>query len=105
MPLHRYKPDERPQDKSSGGLSAYVEAEKLMQIAFVLPMSVLICWGAGLWADHLFKQKWIMIAGIVFGCISGLTYTVRMAMDAEKKDRPGTAVRKGTGKDKPEIPS
>ena len=80
-------------------LAAYIETEKLLEIAFVLPAAVAIGWVFGAWADHLFHQSWIMIAGVIFGSVSGLTFMIRMAMDAERKSRPGIAPQNGTGKE------
>ena len=85
MPFHRPIPESEARAKSSSGLKAYVEAEKLMQLAFVLPGAVLVGWLAGAWADKHFQQHWIMIAGIIFGCVSGLYYVIRFAMDAERR--------------------
>ncbi len=80
-----------------------------MQIAFVLPSAVLIGWLGGALADHLLHQKWIVIAGVIFGCISGLVYVVRMAVAAEKSSaqrrrRTGTA-RTGREREAPDSES
>lgn len=74
-----------------------VEAEKLIQIAFVLPTALVICWGLGWWLAHITHQKWIEIAGIVFGCITGLVYVIQMAISVEKKTAMGDSTR-DTGK-------
>jgi uncharacterized membrane protein YfcA len=105
MPFHRAIPESKPPSKGSGGLSAYVEAEKLVQIAFVLPVAVLIGWVAGWWLGQRLHQSWIEIAGGVFGCVAGLTYMIRMALDAEKKSRPGKAAQNGTEKGSSDDPS
>jgi len=86
MPYHRPIPDRK--DKESGtasGLRMFAEAENLMQIAFVMPSSVFIGWLLGAWADSKLHQGWMMIAGILLGCASGLVYVIRMAFAAEKK--------------------
>jgi F0F1-type ATP synthase assembly protein I len=98
MPFHRAIPEQKPPAKASGGFSAYVEAEKLVQIAFILPSAVVIGWVMGWWADNHFHQSWVEIAGAVFGCVAGLTYMIRTALDAEKKSRPGNTPQNGTGK-------
>jgi uncharacterized membrane protein YfcA len=98
MPFHRAIPESKPPAKGTGGLGAYVEAEKLMQIAFVLPAAVLIGWVAGWWLGNLLHQKWIEIAGVVFGCISGLVYVIQIAVAAEKKTSMGDDPQNGTGK-------
>jgi len=88
MPFNRPIPESKEPAKASGGLRAYVEAEKLFQIAFVLPSAVVIGWAVGWLADQHLHQSWIEIAGAVFGCVSGMTYMIRMAVDAERKSRP-----------------
>jgi F0F1-type ATP synthase assembly protein I len=70
--------------KTPGALQSLVQAEKLLQVAFVLPSATVIGWLAGAWADQHWHQSWLAIAGIIFGAISGLVYVVRMAADAEK---------------------
>jgi hypothetical protein len=88
VPFNNPIPQSTPKSKASSGLFALVEAEKLMQIALLVPSSVGICWLIGAGLDSWLHQKWIAIAGIVFGGISGLVYVVRMALAAEKSSRP-----------------
>ena len=70
MPYNRPIPDSKPDPKQGGkdaGLfSAWIQAEKLMQIALVLPCAAFIGWLIGAWLDHRLHQSWIAIAGIVF---------------------------------------
>ncbi len=105
MPFHRPIPESKPPEKDSGAFRSYVDAEKLIQIAFVLPATVFIGWVLGWWADSHLHQSWIEIAGAVFGCISGLTYMIRTALDAEKKSRPGNKPQNGTEKGNTDDPS
>ncbi len=87
-----------------------------MQVAFVLPTALVICWILGWWLAGLTHQKWLEIAGIVFGCIVGLVYVIQMAVAVEKKTREsgdgsdsqgwrraslGDAARNETGKERP----
>jgi len=72
-------------------MKAYVQAEKLTQIAFVLPASMVMCWGAGWWLDRHFHQSWMTIAGVIFGCIAGMVSVVRIALDAEKGTPPDSS--------------
>jgi hypothetical protein len=97
VPFNNPIPQSTPKSKASSGLFALVEAEKLMQIALLIPSSVGICWLIGAGLDSWLHQKWIAIAGIVFGGISGLTYVVRMALAAEKSSRPKSNDNGGTG--------
>lgn len=56
-----------------------------MQVAFVLPTALVICWFLGWWLAEHTHQKWLEIAGIIFGCIVGLVYVIQMAIAVEKK--------------------
>jgi F0F1-type ATP synthase assembly protein I len=74
-------PENDPQRKrDSGGLATLVQAEKLMQIAILLPSAAFIGWLLGAWLDKKLHQEWIGIAGIVFGGVSGLVYVIRLVM-------------------------
>jgi ATP synthase protein I len=83
--------DTREGRKPPSGLSLYVQAEKMLQIAFVLPCALVIGWVLGAWADHLLHQSWMTIAGVILGCVSGLVFVVRMALAAEKSAKPDGA--------------
>ncbi len=74
--------------KQPSGLSLYVQAEKMLQIAFVLPCALVIGWLLGAWADRWLHQSWITIAGVILGCVSGLVFVIRMAFSAEKDAAP-----------------
>ena len=80
MAFNRPIPDPAPQRKSSSGLDTLVQAERLMQIAILLPSAAFIGWLLGAWADRTLHQGWLGIAGIVFGGISGLIYVIRLVM-------------------------
>jgi len=93
MPFNRPIPDSKPQSKSAGGIQTLVQAEKMMQIAILLPSAAFIGWLAGAWLDSKLHQSWIGLAGIVFGGISGLVYVVRLVMatgDGTAKSADGT---------------
>jgi hypothetical protein len=86
MPFNRPIPNAKrpkPLSKLSSGIDIVVEAEKMMQIALLLPSAAFIGWLAGAWADRHFHQSWMGVAGIVFGGISGLVYVVRLALTTE----------------------
>jgi hypothetical protein len=80
MPFNHPIPEHKPRTKLSTGIGALVEAEKLMQIAILLPSAAFIGWLAGAWADSRLHQHWIGIVGVIFGGISGLVYVVRLAL-------------------------
>src|SRR5436305_7807939 len=96
MPFNNPIPDDRrPQNqpkRDSGGLATLVQAEKLMQIAILLPSAAFIGWLAGTWLDKQFHQKWIAMVGVAFGGIAGLVYVVRLVLATGADDD-----RKGGG--------
>ena len=98
MPYHRPIPDANPRSKTSAGMNAWVQAEKLMQIALILPCSAFIGWLLGAWADKALHQTWINLAGIVFGGISGLVYVVRLAIATSNKPEFDSQGGKGSTK-------
>jgi hypothetical protein len=75
-----------PERKESGGrssiMSAIIQAEKLGQIALILPCAAFIGWLAGAWIGSKMHQVWPGALGVVFGGAAGLYYVIRMAMDA-----------------------
>lgn len=73
--------------KLSSGIDTLVQAEKLMQIAILLPSAAFIGWLAGAWADKHFHQDWMSIVGIAFGGISGLVYVVRLVLTTGTNDK------------------
>jgi F0F1-type ATP synthase assembly protein I len=89
----------RPAKKQPSGLSLYVQAEKMLQIAFVLPCALVIGWLLGAWADKWLHQSWMTIAGVILGCVSGLVFVIRMAFAAEKSSPPDSAAGSGEKKD------
>ncbi len=102
MPFIRAIPESKPPSKASSVFAAYVEAEKLLQIAFVLPSAVAIGWAVGWWADDRFHQHWMAIVGIIFGSVSGLFYVIQQAITAEKNSRKREPAQNGTGEDSPD---
>ncbi len=90
MPFNKPIPGNRPPDqrprRDSGGLATLVQAEKLMQIAILLPSAAFIGWLLGTWLDKQFHQEWISLAGVAFGGIAGLVYVVRLVLAAGGDD-------------------
>ena len=92
MAFHNPNPDD--EKRGSGGLQTLVQAEKLLQIAIMIPAAVFIGWLAGAALDKWLNQHWIYILGIGLGSVAGLSSAVRMALqagnapkrDAERKD-------------------
>jgi ATP synthase protein I len=83
MPFHRPIPESaKPPSKSPSGIKSLVEAEKLMQIAILLPASALVGWLVGAWLGHRLNQSWLPLAGILLGGILGLIYVVRLGISS-----------------------
>lgn len=84
----------------SAGLESLVEAEKLLQIAILLPSAAFIGWLVGAWLDSRLHQTWIGPVGIVFGGIAGIVHVIRLALAAGNNSgrrRPtGTGGGKGS---------
>jgi F0F1-type ATP synthase assembly protein I len=98
MPFNRPIPETKQRGKIAGGIGAIAEAEKLMQIALLLPSAAVIGWLAGAFLDSRLHQSWIAIVGVVFGCIAGLVYVIRMAFAAERDSRSGINASDDAGK-------
>ena len=62
-------------------------AERLMQIAFVLPCAMLLGWAAGWAVDHYFHMHWAIGVGLVLGIVAGMVSAIRMAMQAMNPPR------------------
>jgi ATP synthase protein I len=90
IPDDKQPPGQQPR-KDSGGVATLVQAEKLMQIAILLPSSAFVGWLLGSWADRALHQEWISLAGVAFGGIAGLVYVVRLVMSTGGEDpkKPG----------------
>ena len=101
MAFNRPIPDANKGSKQPSALAGLVEAEKMMQIAILLPSAAFVGWLLGLWADKLLHQTWISLAGIIFGGVSGLVYVVRLVIAAGAKTAAGVHAGKGDFEDKP----
>ena len=85
MPFNRPIPESQQPRKYPSALATLMEAEKMMQIAILLPSAAFIGWLIGAWADSRLHQSWIAVAGILFGGVSGLVYVIRLALTAGAK--------------------
>jgi len=74
----------RPQ--RSGLVDGIVKAERLLQIAIILPLSVVVGWLIGAGLDKWLHQHWIYLAGIVFGSVAGFWEVFRVVQNNEKQD-------------------
>jgi hypothetical protein len=115
MPFHRPIPEPKrrtnpgdgpPPEPSKGAfaggiLGAWVQAEKVMQIALMLPSAAFIGWVIGFGLDHWLHQTWIATIGIVVGIIAGLVGAIRMAMAYSADPKTGDRNGDGAGSGKP----
>jgi F0F1-type ATP synthase assembly protein I len=53
------------------------------EIGFILPAAVLLGYLLGTGLDHWLHTTWIVVAGVIFGVISGFVSMIRMAMRTE----------------------
>lgn len=98
MPFNPPIPDPKQRNKASGVVSAIVQAEKMMQIALILPCAAFIGWLLGDWIGAHTHMPWLGLVGIVFGGVSGLVYVIRLAMAAAKApSSDDTAIQPGNG--------
>jgi ATP synthase protein I len=95
MPFHSPIPDPKPRSKSKSAFSSWVEAERMMQVALILPCSAMIGWLMGAWLDKMLRQTWISLLGILFGGVSGIVYVVQMA--TKRAAGPHTGSQPGSG--------
>jgi ATP synthase protein I len=95
MPFHRAIPESKPSSKGSGGLRGYIEAEKLLHLAAVMPGAVAVFGGAGWWADNRWHQHWMALAGIGFGSVAGLVYVIQQAVAFEAKSEKEEPIQNG----------
>jgi hypothetical protein len=101
VPFNNPIPDSKPPRSSPSAVKSLADAEKLMQIAILLPSSAFIGWLAGAWLDGRFHQTWIGLVGILFGGISGLVYVVRLVMSSVPKAGKGADTEQGSGDPRP----
>ena len=80
MAFHKPIPEDKEKRRDSGGLATLVQAEKMMQIALLLPCAAFVGWLMGVGLDRLLHTTWIGAAGIVFGGIAGLVYVIRLVL-------------------------
>ena len=95
MPFNAPIPDPKPRPRQASALSSLVEAEKMMQIAVLLPVSAFVGWLIGAWLDKVLHQSWIGMTGIIFGGFAGLFYVVRLVIDVGKR-KPGSKSATGS---------
>jgi F0F1-type ATP synthase assembly protein I len=61
-----------------GGMDTLIRAEKMTQIAFILPAAVLVGWLSGAGLDKWLHTGWIYLVGIVLGVVAGFVQIFRL---------------------------
>lgn len=65
---------------ASGLIGSWIQAEKMIQVALMLPCAGFIGWAIGAGLDRWLHQTWISMFGIVLGIIAGLVGAIQMAV-------------------------
>ena len=66
----------------TGGMDTLLRAEKMTQIAFILPAAVLVGWVIGAGLDRWLHTKWLYLPGIVLGIVAGFVQIFRLVGSA-----------------------
>lgn len=77
-------PDQKKSNQPSHAVDGLIRAERMMQIAFILPAAVFIGWIAGVALDKWLHQDWIYIVGILLGAVAGFVEIFRLVLGQEK---------------------
>lgn len=70
--------------KPSPLVDGLVRAERLFQIALILPLSVVVGWAIGAGLDKWLHQQWIYLVGVVLGCVAGFIEVFRVVQKNEE---------------------
>ena len=83
----RLPPDSpNPQPPKRSSLTRGIaSAERLLEIAFIMPAAVAVGWLGGAALDKWFHQHWIYIAGIALGFVAGFVEVLRLAVRYSNK--------------------
>ncbi|HEY1808420.1 MAG TPA: AtpZ/AtpI family protein [Acidobacteriaceae bacterium] len=71
--------------KPSRTVGALVHAERLTQIAFILPAAVFVGWLAGAALDKWLHQQWIYLVGLALGAVAGFIQVLRLVSSEGKE--------------------
>lgn len=55
------------------------------EIGFIIPAAVLLGYLLGTGLDYWLHTKWIVVAGVIFGAISGFISMIRMALRSDEE--------------------
>lgn len=84
MPFKTPPPKKPDAESDDGGMATMLKAEKLTQIAFILPVAVFIGWILGAVLDKWLHQKWIYLVGIILGSVAGFIQIFRLVAASGK---------------------
>ena len=84
MPQHSINQNENSGKRRSGAVDGLIRAERMIQVAFILPTAVLVGWLAGAGMDKWLHQRWIYLVGIILGCVAGFVQIFRLVLGTEK---------------------
>jgi hypothetical protein len=102
MPFNRAIPESKPRPaKPVGALGALAQAEKMLDVAILLPLAAFVGWAVGAWLDRHLHQSWIGVGGSLFGGVSALVYVARMAIRSMSGAENGKKSGKGSSNNKP----
>jgi F0F1-type ATP synthase assembly protein I len=71
--------------RKQGALHPLVEAEKMVQVALLIPSGTVVGWLIGVGLDRWLHQHWIYIAGLLFGATAGFVQMFRTVLQNTKE--------------------
>ena len=78
--------------------SAFRQAGPYLSLGVEFAASILICLGAGWWADRRFQTSpWLTLSGAFFGMTAGFVNLYRTAAGIQKRDRRNPGSGDGNG--------
>jgi len=69
-----------------GPKSAWVGAEKYIQLGMTLPAATVVGWLLGELLKQWLHLEWLPLAGLILGVVSGFVYFIRMALSEDFKN-------------------
>ncbi len=88
--------EDREQNKQKTGRElrqTLLKADRMLEMALMLPVSVVVGWLIGVGLDRWLHQHWIYMAGIFVGIGAGFVQIFRLmgALEGEVKAQPGAS--------------
>ena len=74
-----------PEPPKPNPVQSLVGVQSLMQLGFLLPVTVVVGWGLGLGLDRWLHQHWINIAGLILGAVAGFVQIFRVVLAHTKE--------------------